>query len=118
MMMIRSMSPHVMAVDEIGRLADTQALLDAIHAGIRVIATAHGRDVLSVKSRPALTGLFESQVFARYVVLGATHERQMGGQATVYDGDNRRLAVVPWRIRSGSEVPGKAASAASIGRRE
>ena len=42
MMMIRSMSPEVMIADEIGRMEDAEALLEAVHAGVSVIVSAHG----------------------------------------------------------------------------
>ena len=52
MMMIRSMSPDVIIVDEIGRMEDSQALLEALHAGVSVIVSAHGWDMKDlVKSR-------------------------------------------------------------------
>ncbi|SEG15729.1 stage III sporulation protein AA [Paenibacillus sp. UNC499MF] len=91
MMMIRSMSPEVLIVDEIGRYEDAEAIREALHAGIRVIATAHGRDLDDVKRRPALGGLFESGVFGRYVILGRS---AAGGRLVhVLDGEGRQLAV-------------------------
>lgn len=91
MMMIRSMSPEVLIVDEIGRCEDAEAIREALHAGIRVIATAHGRNLDDVKRRPALGGLFESGVFGRYVILGRS---AAGGRLVhVLDGEGRQLAV-------------------------
>ncbi|MFS0837767.1 stage III sporulation protein AA [Paenibacillus sp. 1P03SA] len=91
MMMIRSMSPEVLIVDEIGRYEDAEAIREALHAGIRVIATAHGRDLDDVKRRPALGGLLEGGVFGRYVILGRS---AAGGRLVhVLDGEGRQLAV-------------------------
>ncbi|MEC0249042.1 stage III sporulation protein AA, partial [Paenibacillus chitinolyticus] len=91
MMMIRSMSPEVLIVDEIGRHEDAEAIREALHAGIRIIATAHGRDLGDVKRRPALRELLESGVFGRYVILGRS---AAGGRLVqVLDGDGRQLAV-------------------------
>ncbi len=50
MMLIRAMSPDVIATDELGRREDMVAVEEAVHAGIAVIATIHGRyreDVLA-----------------------------------------------------------------------
>jgi stage III sporulation protein AA len=69
MMMIRSMSPEVMVVDEIGRREDAEAIHEAVHAGIRIIATAHGNDLNDIRSRPVLRQLVADEVFGRYVVL-------------------------------------------------
>lgn len=68
-MMIRSMSPEVLAVDEIGRPEDALAVHEAVHAGIRVIATAHGSSREDALQRPALGRLAEQGVFKRFIVL-------------------------------------------------
>ncbi|MEK8132752.1 stage III sporulation protein AA [Paenibacillus filicis] len=92
MMMIRSMSPEVLIADEIGRAEDAAALHEALHAGISVIATAHGRDVEDVRRRPILKDLIEEGVFERYVVLSpAPQESVPGPVSAVYDAGGRRL---------------------------
>ncbi|MGZ4111610.1 MAG: stage III sporulation protein AA [Tumebacillaceae bacterium] len=68
-MMIRSMSPQVLVTDEIGRPEDGQALLEAIHAGVQVITTAHGFGMHEVRNRPVLRQLYEIGAFNRYIVL-------------------------------------------------
>ncbi|MDQ1909536.1 stage III sporulation protein AA [Paenibacillus sp. GD4] len=74
MMMIRSMSPEVLVADEIGRPEDASAVREALHAGISVIASAHGRDLADAKRRPILKELLEAGIFERIVVL----ERRAG----------------------------------------
>jgi len=69
MMMIRSMSPDILVVDEIGKQKDVEALLEAIHAGVHVICTIHGSSLNELKRRPSLSPLFESQIFKRMVLL-------------------------------------------------
>ena len=54
MMMIRSMSPEVMIADEIGRMEDAEALLEAVHAGVTVIVSAHGYTYADLARRPSL----------------------------------------------------------------
>ncbi|MHA0855573.1 stage III sporulation protein AA [Paenibacillus sp. CMAA1364] len=72
MMMIRSMSPEVLLVDEIGRFEDAEAITEALHAGISVIATAHGSSVDELSQRPALASLIQNQMFEKYVILNRT----------------------------------------------
>lgn len=68
LMLIRSMGPQVIAVDEIGRPEDLEAVLAASASGCQVLATAHGSGVEEVLERwKRLTGR-ESR-FERYVVL-------------------------------------------------
>ena len=69
MMMIRSMSPDVLVVDEIGSYQDVQALVEAINAGVIVICTIHGQGLAELKKRPSLQLLFEQNVFQRLIVL-------------------------------------------------
>ncbi|HHY73082.1 MAG TPA: stage III sporulation protein AA [Bacillus bacterium] len=69
MMLIRSMSPDVLVVDEIGREEDTEAILEAVNAGVRLIVTVHGFDIEDLYRRPSLKSLMELQVFERFVGL-------------------------------------------------
>lgn len=69
MMMIRSMSPDVLMVDEIGRIEDAEAVTEALHAGITIIATAHGSGIDELCQRPALAKLIDNKMFERYVIL-------------------------------------------------
>ncbi len=69
MMMIRSLSPEVVAVDEIGRPEDAAALTEALHAGVRVLATAHASGLEDVFSRPALADLARQGMFGAFVLL-------------------------------------------------
>ena len=48
MMLIRSMSPDVIVCDEIGHKEDSNAILEAIHAGVSIIASAHGAELSDV----------------------------------------------------------------------
>lgn len=70
MMMIRSMSPHVLIVDEIGREQDAQAILEARHAGVVVMASAHGRTYEEIAKRPVFKRLLELNAFDRVIELG------------------------------------------------
>ncbi|WML45256.1 stage III sporulation protein AA [Neobacillus sp. PS3-40] len=69
MMMIRSMSPDVLIVDEIGRQEDADAIIEAIHAGIKLIMTAHGNSLQDLQKRPSLKQILDQQIFQRFVVL-------------------------------------------------
>jgi stage III sporulation protein AA len=90
MMMIRSMSPDVLIVDEIGRPEDASALQEALHAGVRVIATAHGRSVGDVRDRPVMRRMLEERVFARLVEL--SRSRRSGSRYIVWDASGRKVA--------------------------
>ncbi|MCX7695077.1 MAG: stage III sporulation protein AA [Caloramator sp.] len=60
-MAVRTMSPDVVAVDEIGSIKDAEAIMDAINTGVKVIATVHGKDLDDVLKRRGIKLLFENQ---------------------------------------------------------
>ena len=70
MMMIRSMAPEVLAVDEIGGQEDISALETALFCGCRLLATVHGSSLEDIRSKPLLKRLVEEQIFERYVIMG------------------------------------------------
>lgn len=69
MMMIRSMSPDVLIVDEIGRKEDAEAIQEAVHAGIKLIMTTHGTSMEEIRKRPSLREILDQRIFQRFVVL-------------------------------------------------
>lgn len=69
MMLIRSMSPQVIAVDEIGSREDLEAIDYVISCGCKLIATVHGSSLEDVKNKPVLGELLQEKLFERYVIL-------------------------------------------------
>jgi len=83
MMLIRSMSPEVIIVDEIGSTNDIDAIMEAINAGVIVICTIHGQTVAELEKRPSLKAVFQQHIFQRMVILGK--ERHPGHVQQIYD---------------------------------
>lgn len=69
MMLIRSMSPEVIAVDEIGSQADAEAVEYLMNCGCTVFATAHGISLNQVLKRPFIGRLFGEYGFERAILL-------------------------------------------------
>lgn len=69
MMLVRSMAPEVLAVDEIGSREDIKALETALFCGCRLLATVHGSSLSDLRSRPQFERLLEEKVFERYLIL-------------------------------------------------
>lgn len=69
MMALRSLSPEVLVTDEVGRLSDAEAIEEALHCGVTVLATAHGSSWEELLRRPALKELLRQGSFARFVLL-------------------------------------------------
>ena len=89
LMLIRSMAPQVIAVDEIGSREDVQAVEYAMQCGCRLIASVHGMDMDEALRKPALGDLIRKRVFERYVVLGC--DEHPGRIREIYDGRGRAL---------------------------
>jgi stage III sporulation protein AA len=83
MMLIRSMSPEILVVDEIGSDKDVQALTNAINAGVTVICTIHGQTLDELKKRPSILPLLQKKVFRRIVLLSG--QSSPGTIHSIYD---------------------------------
>lgn len=83
LMLLRSMNPKVIAVDEIGGREDIEAIRDIIQCGCGIIATVHGNSVDDIRFRPGLRKLVEERVFKRYIVLGNSHG--VGSIESIFD---------------------------------
>lgn len=93
MMMIRSMSPDVLVVDEIGRREDTEALLEALNAGVSIMASAHGYSLEQVAQRPTLAALLDSGLFERFIVLSRKRgTRRCVSRLQIVDKSGRTLS--------------------------
>lgn len=71
MMLVRSMSPKVIAVDEIGFKEDVEALEYVMNCGVKILATVHGRSMEEIRKKPILGRLVREKFFQRYVLLSA-----------------------------------------------
>lgn len=90
MMLIRSMAPGVVAVDEIGSREDMEALRYGINCGCRLLATVHGSSYEEICRKPVLNELAESGVFERYVIL--TKKNRPGQVKEILNGRGEVIA--------------------------
>ncbi|NLL76770.1 MAG: stage III sporulation protein AA [Clostridiales bacterium] len=70
MMLIRSMAPKVVAVDELGCEEDAKAICQVMQCGSKIIATIHGDSLTDVMNKSFLHNLIENKIFGRYILLG------------------------------------------------
>ena len=82
-MLIRSMAPQVVAVDEIGAKEDVHAIEYAMHCGCKMLATAHGDSMEEICKKPIFEKLIREKRFERYVIL--SNRYRLGGIEAVYD---------------------------------
>lgn len=68
-MVLRTMGPSCIAVDEVTAEADCQALIRAGWCGVRLLATAHAASVKDLRSRAVYRSLVETKLFDHILVL-------------------------------------------------
>ena len=62
-MLLRTMGPDIIAVDEITAAEDSSALLQAGWCGVSLIATAHASDRIDLLNRPIYKPIIQSRLF-------------------------------------------------------
>ncbi|MCI6061046.1 MAG: stage III sporulation protein AA [Dorea sp.] len=70
-MLIRTMSPEVIAVDEIGTVQDVHAIEYAMHCGCKMIATVHASSMEELRKKPLFDQMIAEGRFERYILLGS-----------------------------------------------
>ncbi len=91
MLLLRSMSPDIIATDEIGRNEDAMAIEEAINAGVAIITTAHGLDFDDIRKRPTIKKIINRRFFDRYIILGMSSG--VGNVEAILDCDGRKNII-------------------------
>lgn len=68
-MLLRTMSPDSIAVDEITAMEDCKALIQASYCGVALLATAHASSIQDLHDRSVYRPLVEQEVFPTVLVL-------------------------------------------------
>ncbi|MDF2512711.1 MAG: hypothetical protein K0S04_2577 [Herbinix sp.] len=89
LMLIRSMSPRVIAVDELGSKEELDAIDYVIGCGCKLIATVHGSSIEDIQNKPTLGELVKKRLFDRYIIL--SNLKGIGHLDEIYDADGKRL---------------------------
>lgn len=66
---LKTMSPSVIVTDEISKEADIESIKQAIKSGVKVLATAHAKNILDLKFKNYFKSLIDDKYFERIVVL-------------------------------------------------
>ncbi|ACL69374.1 stage III sporulation protein AA [Halothermothrix orenii] len=88
-LLVRSMSPEVIAVDEIGNEEDVIAIQEATNSGVSLIATAHGENLTTLKMRPAMARLMSKNFFDRFIIL--SRKRGIGTVEKIIDSTGKEV---------------------------
>lgn len=69
-MLLRSMAPSVIAVDELATAEDLRTMEFAMNSGCTFLATAHGGSLEEIRRKPLFCPMMEAGLFQRIGVLG------------------------------------------------
>lgn len=70
MLLIRSMAPQVIAVDELGSVEDVEAVEKVLRCGCHILATIHAEDMEELKQKAFMEKLLRERAFRRFIVMG------------------------------------------------
>ena len=76
MTLLRTMTPRVVALDEISEACDARAVELAANCGVAILSTVHGFDKTDVFTRPVLAGIRARGIFRRAVTIGTDSARR------------------------------------------
>lgn len=68
-MLIKTMNPDYVAVDEITALEDCNAIIHANGCGVSILATAHAGDMHDLQKRPVYKPILDSGIFQNIIVM-------------------------------------------------
>lgn len=88
-LLLRSMSPQILAVDELGSREDFLAVEEALHCGCRILGSMHACDAGELQEKMYLSVWLEKGFFGRYVFLAMDEQGKRSFH--VYDGGLQRL---------------------------
>ena len=75
-MVLKTMGPAYIAVDEITSEADSLVMLQAANCGVHLLATVHGSGLSDLRQRPMYRRLLEAGVFRQILVLNRDQSYQ------------------------------------------
>lgn len=111
LMLLRSMSPHVIATDEIGCQQDIAAIWEMVCTGVSVLTTVHASRWQELEQRPYLRELVGEGIFRRYIFL--SRRQGPGTLEGIWDEHKKPLADAGCRPRGASTLTAPGAAPAS-----
>lgn len=87
--LVRTFAPRVIAIDEIGRRADAEAILHAGVSGCRILATVHGGSIEEIRNKTEMAAILDLGLIDRYIVLSMNEK--MDRYFEIYDREGNSL---------------------------
>ena len=84
MMLLKTMSPDILAMDEITAIQDMPAIIQAIGCGVKLLTTVHGNSICDLK-RPAFEPIWNLRVFKYAILITLEHGKRQYTLEKLYD---------------------------------
>lgn len=97
-MLVRAMGPEVVATDEVGKPKELEALQEALHSGVILLASVHASTLEELKRRPGWGVLLRQGVWQRFILL--SRGLGPGTVEAIMDGEGRALLTGPRKLLS------------------
>lgn len=91
MLMVRTMSPEILAVDEIGNGQDLAAIEQASACGCRILASVHAESRIGLSGKPGWRESLKRGIFSRYVEIRMRNGKRL---YSIYDIAGQRIFPV------------------------
>ncbi len=88
LMLIRTMSPEIIAVDEIGSDNDINAIIRALNSGVKLLATIHGYDYQSIFNKRLSNRLKDLNMFKRIIIMSS---KKLGKVKRIVNGKGGKI---------------------------
>ena len=89
MMLLRSMSPQIIAVDEIGEEEDYFAINEIMKCGVKFLGTVHAANLEEVRQKKAISNLLQDKLLERIVCLELSKTNQRTFK--IYNSDGMQI---------------------------
>ena len=88
-MLLRSMAPQVIAVDELGEIGDYQAVEKAFSCGCNLIGTMHAKSLEQLRQKEGVNGWMKMHQLQRIVLVERTRDSHRNYR--IYDEEGVQL---------------------------
>lgn len=75
MILLRAMSPKVIAIDELGDSEEISVVRQVSNCGVKMLATMHGSDLTDIKRREGMEAILKNKGFEIILILGRKQEK-------------------------------------------
>lgn len=90
-LLLRSMAPSVIAVDEIGTERDVKAIESVSNSGVKLICSIHSENLEEFKNKPIIKTILQNNIFERFIFLDRSNG--IGTISEIYNKNFEKIKI-------------------------